>query len=467
MGVYSVHKNNDETYLSEMSVLAINEIYFGLSDELQNIINQLGKFRSKYIDRNKYSMYMQNINTDPDLLLFNRLVEKFFGFGTFSLIIDPSVVQNAFTIAIGNRPGSKITRDIRVTNVGFKYDDKSNYVCCVYIFSGLIFDSEYTDKEIMAIILHEIGHNFSGAIDSRVAVMELVNRVFAVPRVILIAIRNILNPFNLLDHTGLREIALSFNITSRIYAEVVSETLQKNSPINAFVRFFKGVAGMSSDIAANVLTVVEPIWLLASKKRRRNFFLNKLSMLLDPISILALISGHANEKVSDNLPTIYGLGPDFTNAIIKLSNSDGGIETRKLISKTPLLGTLLSITMIPFYIVDNLFDPHPDTMLRVYDQIGYLRRELEKEDIDPKLKKEILININHIEGQIDSLREEAENYKHTAVSKAYSIIIYTLMSGGNLKEIFYSVEKDVDKFDKAYEKAKKNNENDKKERDRS
>lgn len=35
------------------------------------------------------------------------------------------------------------------------------------VFSGIIFNDEFTTPEVMAIILHEIGHNFQAAISRK------------------------------------------------------------------------------------------------------------------------------------------------------------------------------------------------------------------------------------------------------------------------------------------------------------
>ena len=82
-----------------LNIAPINEVYFGKTPELQKIENQLGKFRSKY---------MQNyigaplVNNDPDLLKYNRMMEKYFGFGCFSLSIIQTPTVNAYTTSVSS-----------------------------------------------------------------------------------------------------------------------------------------------------------------------------------------------------------------------------------------------------------------------------------------------------------------------------------------------------------------------------
>ena len=65
----------------------INEAYFGTNKNMEEMIKVLGRFRDKYmIESGNKHMFSHafnsktKVNTDPDLLLFNRMMEKFFGF---------------------------------------------------------------------------------------------------------------------------------------------------------------------------------------------------------------------------------------------------------------------------------------------------------------------------------------------------------------------------------------------------
>lgn len=72
---------------------------------------------------------------------------------------------------------------------------------------------------------------------------------------------------------------------------------------------------------------------------------------------------------------------------------------------TPLLGMLDAVIQFVVLIVDE----HPATIVRVRDQANYLRKELKKADIDPKMVKEINKQIDEIEDTAQQLI----NYKET------------------------------------------------------
>lgn len=80
---------------------------------------------------------------------------------TFNIIEDDE--ENAYTYTT-----TKHDYPIIVTSDGFKFDDKNKNNLPgidIFITTGLFFNSKFSDREIMAIILHEIGHHFDQSIN--------------------------------------------------------------------------------------------------------------------------------------------------------------------------------------------------------------------------------------------------------------------------------------------------------------
>lgn len=183
---------------SKNNLQAINEVYFGKTKEILAIEKQLDLVRNKYMNR-----YLTNIfvNNDPDLLKLNRMIEDYFGFGCFSLNIINEPTINAFTIPIDFRlregGTGKIKSDLIVNKNTFKFEKSADYTCMVYIYSGIIFNSEFTTGEVMAMILHEIGHNFYSAINnySSGVMVDLFVALRVIYDVYLIFFGLISNPF--------------------------------------------------------------------------------------------------------------------------------------------------------------------------------------------------------------------------------------------------------------------------------
>ena len=78
---------------------AVNEVYFGKTPELIAIENQLDIFRNKYMNRYVFNM---SVNSDSDLLKFDRMMEDFFGFGCFTLHIHNQAACTAFTFTFSS-----------------------------------------------------------------------------------------------------------------------------------------------------------------------------------------------------------------------------------------------------------------------------------------------------------------------------------------------------------------------------
>lgn len=445
MGAYSNFNELSNTlFMNEMTEEAILEAYFGTSKELDDIITQLGVFRSKYTDRFKYGMYFDDVNIDPDLLKFNRMVEDFFGFGTFSLIVDPRAIVNAFTFPIGTRIDTNIRANIRADKNGYKYDKSAGYVCISYIYTGLIFNDEFTDREIMSIIMHEIGHNFSGTMSNLITFTEFISKILFLPRIIIGILISITNPVS-----GGRLTATTFNSTSDWYVNFMRKAREDDGLFSLLVRLGKGFGGIISDINTNINAVRTPFVLLMPGVAIQIILKN---IIKNPLDLINLFSGYQNERIADNFPTMYGLGPDTVSAEKKMAEMDYGIDTKKAIMDTPILGHLYDLITLPIMAILQLTDPHPATPQRINNQLLILKKEIEKEKIDPKLKKELQYNIDSIEKQMKETEEEFTMSDGRAFSKIYGFILLKLFKG-DFREIFADPKKDVEMYDKAYEKA--------------
>ena len=150
-------------------LLSMNEVYFGKSEDIQAIERQLNTFRKFYLGGNRLPAGDQN------LLKLNRMIAKFFGFSTFSLIIvfDPIPAINTLPISYDMDTAKKENSYIIDTNT-YKFKKNCEYNCVVIVTSGLIFNNYFTTEEIMAAILYEIGYAFYGCFSHSNAVLSNV-----------------------------------------------------------------------------------------------------------------------------------------------------------------------------------------------------------------------------------------------------------------------------------------------------
>ena len=92
-----------ETYIKNETVEPVNEVYFGLIKEIQEMIDILHELRVKYIDRPNVggSYIFYGSNSDPMLNVLATKFESLFGFGVLDLnVVNQSKKQIYLTQAI-------------------------------------------------------------------------------------------------------------------------------------------------------------------------------------------------------------------------------------------------------------------------------------------------------------------------------------------------------------------------------
>lgn len=122
------------------------------------------KLRIKYVDF--YKRKMTDVYNDPIFKKFIKLIEDEFGFTSVTFVIDnssPDLLANAFTIPLNGRFGTlHPVEDAIVNNYGIKYKKEMNYSIMILTSSCFLFNSNFlTSAECLAILLHEVGHNFT------------------------------------------------------------------------------------------------------------------------------------------------------------------------------------------------------------------------------------------------------------------------------------------------------------------
>lgn len=428
---------------SQNNLQAINEVYFGKTKEILAIEKQLDLVRNKYMNR-----YLTNVfvNNDQDLLKLNRMIEDYFGFGCFSLNIINEPTINAFTIPIDFRiregGSGKIKSDLIVDKNSFKFNKSADYTCMVYIYSGVIFNSEFTTGEIMAMILHEIGHNFYSAINnSGTGVMvDLYISLKAIYDIYLIFVGLISNPS--ISLTGSIDLLTSTDDYYK-FKEKIKKTLRQNNDLIIklidIYKWFKSLANTAKLSITNIIdmTSIGLLYPIAGVLNTIN--LNLLSLLFLPMR-------YKNERTADNFATMYGYGPDHISLHNKMSslNIKQTSKIKNLYMKIPLLSNLYALNVNIGTIMVTAFDEHPIGISRCSDQINMLRRELEKSDIDPKMKKAIQEDIKACELNIKDIINISGGLKNKDIIRnAYYKSLYETSDSKDLKDMLLD---DINKF---------------------
>ena len=443
-----------------MSDMVIHEVYFGKTKELLQIESLIGEVRDKYgvksIDKKDgalknyvYKGKRKYSNSSPEMLKINRLFEKAFGFESFFLMIIHMGIANAFTAPVsGCLDSPEDTHTIEASMKGFKKTGKDKTFVC--IFDGLFFNPDLTNAEVLGIILHEIGHNFQTAISPVCRGFSYIDRIMRIIT-IPITIGSVITSDELstkgkignLASLGLAVPALFDNLRGKIidnYKKVLQndkETIIAINDTNLVTSAISGPIGVIKDIKSIAFKLAHGILSPV-------MFFKVIAMNIGNIALSGM--DERGEIIADRFATAYGYGAECQSAMYKARKQGFGMPSQKVIREIPILNVYYDLISLPYNIIGNIIDCHPNQIYRSKDSLDFMEKELKKEDIDPKLRAEMQQQINKLRGNIKDLTDITE--KGFFFTNAWSAIMLTLFNG-DPKAVIAGIGVDKD-FDNAF-----------------
>lgn len=422
----------------------VNEVYFGKTKSIQKIESAIDHFRNKHM--NQYMVY--NVNSDPELIAINRMLEKEFGFGTFSLHIVNCSVANAATYPLDMRFDVKTfgkNDELLVDKTGFRFNPKADYACLLIMYTGLIFSPNFTTEEVMAAILHEIGHNFYASINRKNGVLSAIYKVLLFYDMFYCFIHSIYEvpeAIEILLHTNNSFEALTQRCERylREHGKILIDVIEAFKLFcDAFYELMIKVSQYRRLVTFNIY------YLVIALKDTLNTALNPFTYILLPID-------YRNERLADNFPTMYGYGPALSSFVTKLDSAGNKNDILvNVVEKTPVIGTLYNMVGLSAQILITALDEHPEGISRCKDQIDLLNNELKKSDMDPKMRKVIKSDIDLIQREID---------KSTNISKfiidpdfarhLYNRLLYKLTGAREFKTFLLEDRHKFEEYDKTF-----------------
>lgn len=404
-----------------MDEIVLNEVYFGEPPELLDAVVHLRNFRRKYMSMTK--RVLGTWNADPDLDKFNQCIAKAFGFRDFYLQVEHGLVCNAYTYGCKLMLSNE-SRNVKIyrTPKGFKYNNTLSAI--VYVYTEIIFNKEFTDREVMAVILHEIGHNFSNELSP---IIDFEGKFLAICSLPYLAILLLLNPM-----AGIKQLAGMSNTFRDFYIKMSK---------NQFVSFL--LNGM--DLIHNGLNNI----ILSAKVAIPG--LKFLSLLnpdnYNPFSIFGFnMIGFLDENIADNFATMYGFGPELVSALNKFDYIVS--KPSKVVTEIPVIGWISSLLNVSAEFVTQLFDAHPTNSSRRKAQYNYLLQELKKKDINPKLRKELEEEVYRMEDQIRDIENDCGKLGGRAVGAKMNQLLDKLKHGDDVREYIINSERYGDIYDR-------------------
>ena len=322
-------------------------------------------------------------------------------------------------------PVCRMKANLIVDKTGFRYKPEAGYVLAMMMYTGLFCNPNWTAGEVLAVILHEIGHNFSSVIDGTMFMLtDVVHWSNLVAYVAINLIRG-----DIIGATMNLAIPITHSSKFKDLINELDEFIMSYKPSEQLFIIFNAVNGLGNTVQmqlnyllASVLgyaKVVNPAMYI------RNLISGIINMALNPI-------GYRDERIADNFATAYGYGPELSTALLKLERLNyEDLPLNKLSQYIPPIGVFLRTGIGLGMVVSSMFDPHPNTMERCLDQTRYLRKELEHVQ-DRETKTLIKNQIDTIDSNLSAIMREPELLKHWDIM-SYSMAYISYNLGGDFK----------------------------------
>ena len=355
-----------------MDNIVFNEAYFGKTKGVLKIEKALGALRRKYMGQ----YFSKDINLDPGIDDVCRAIEDAFGFGLvqFEVCIEAGI--NAFTMPIGTSVDARGSKYMEVdTTNGYRYNKQANFAALLYITSGLFLNEAFTDAEITAIMLHEIGHNFTTSAIDYNGNLNVLNNVLVglyTFGVYTVASTNVvkrasinLNNYMAKTFRRLAEVYNSFKSVIGTWSYIIAE----------YLKFGEFVNGITMPFSTMVTTIASNVWSITMR------------YALFPTRFL---TGYDDERFADSFATMYGYGPEMQTALEKLHDRKYSVYAMdKFISESPLIANYIDLFKLPVLFIIYAFDEHPELPARMKNACTQIEYDLKNRHYRPAMKARI------------------------------------------------------------------------------
>ena len=491
MGLYTIRDFQEGGILSEA--------YVPKSKYLKKAEELLDKIRKPYlvddtkgmigllkINSQRLASVVKELYTDKDWKEFERCLEKQFGFETFSVNILRMSQINAFTYPVSLDMTRLASFDDVLDSSGLRYKESAKINGISFISDGLLFNSKMSSGQVLAIILHEIGHNFSQMAISFLAQYNAGRSLYGTTAMILSLFTKLDVYFGMDDKSNFEKFGalLSHLINTTDFGKRVTNLSKRNQlykPVYLGFDTFASILAIKSDIksvpegAKKIVDSIKMIFhnkLLDYIKDNSKEYVKYIADNKKQVAVNHVMNymGYMDESFADKFVAMNGYGVEFATAIKLMKTETLGYGINGLADKIPLVGQLFALE----YIMGSFFgtiitgEPHPTDASRIMTQIDILEEELKRPDISPKTRAIIEKDIRDIKKEtekVDKLLRKEINLTSSSFRLyvlAWDEFITSVQPKKDIREKFMSL---VNSNKKIMENLKKNAESDKTKKD--
>ena len=427
MGIYSIQPRDE----------VLNEVYFGETPGIMRCFEAFSTWRSKYLMDRKLYMMNSAAERDPLLGKFVAEIEREFGLFSYSFIIINKDQINAFTFPCFFNFNSNLKGPKRVEfgKDGYKFKKECQVSMLTCMYAGLFFNSDFTNREVFAIILHEIGHNFQDVISDK---MHTLGQCSTMNRILLAGIMLASGSMEPLIYPFMND--KTFGAVSKSYNEM--NIGQKNSIIS-FANTIYGATMNTINLGVDLMTLFLPP-ILVLNAAVRTIRDAAIGVLLAP-----LVRRHSyyGEIMADKFAAYYGFGKDLVTGLDKLSDFRKGAGIKARFMEIPIYSHIQELILLPLKFIFDITDEHPASQARYKTVIDGLKDDLNQPGISPKLKKQLQSDIKETEDTIEEVLEKGKEVEDPRFIENYMRSFLYHACGGDLKYLLkkktFDTESDV------------------------
>lgn len=418
MGVFFEYNNPPS--IGKYSIDAVLEKYIGRRKELILIESELEKIIRKVQNGNfsvlkgsyKKPITVEELNECGENKEIERLFKKLFQLKNFDLIWCYSPIPNAMTPC---KSLQILDRNYGVTKDGVDYNKKLSIL--VNINTGMITHLELTAAEIVAVILHEIGHNFY---QSMFQILDRINPYSAVSNLLT---------FIMTDVIQLGRLTIKGNM----FIDKIIDMLNLR-PVTVIVQEALIVLSLfTPKTLAMFLKVLEGKAILRGDKI--------LQSLIDPSTIF----NYNVEKHADSFAVDYGYGRDLASGLNKIDQ-----RVDNFVFNIPGYNWIMDFENLLYDITFQTFSGYPTVHNRQTSALKRLKEAKNDPNLPPHLRKELDEQIKDFEKYYDNYMSASnkENCRRIFTWLYRSMVNKVFKGNVDLREIIYRIDSTHPKNDK-------------------
>jgi len=356
------------------------------------------------------------LNTGDSNIKIEQMFKKIFGVKEFCLTWMTDSNPGAFTL-----PKTYQILDRNYKRAANGQHSNSKLFVGVVMHTGLVTQCNLNEKELIAIILHEIGHNFYPSIFNILSGISLQIPVDLMGPTMMQQIT--MN----LAQAGARDI-LSMNVI--LYKLLFRVPMYITKEFPALERAGAIAKEIYNEGSSLVNTFIRVKNLIDVFKGLRRF-------IVKPFSILFLYN---EEKHSDSFATDYGYGQYIASGLAKMRLQERSVKA-KIIYNTPGLNWITDFMDVQFELIGRCFSGYPSEQNRARTQLDRLKRSAKDESLDPRVRKELEKQIEDFENYYNNeyLSISTDQNKKRIFTWAYMNIVEKVFRGkADIREIVYA-----------------------------